>query len=223
VKNLWVYGCSFSEPFQLEYNNDGKISGPTWDPADHRKRILRADYWGTHLAKRLDMNCITRSMSGQGLNQHIFQIEQDVQSWTKEDIIIISPSFFDRVNFMELVNFSLADHPGVLSLYKNLDDISGYNEYRWRLTVGNYQHLGYNVYTWIVNDPKLPGSVKNLITAPDNSVNWKTWMNKHPEYWFSLPGEVSPFLNEVLPDGDWHFNARAHIAVADRMYEVIAR
>jgi hypothetical protein len=220
MNKLWVYGCSFSEPFQLEYNDEGKVTGPTYDPIDNRKRILRADYWGTHLAKKLGMDLITRSMAGQGLNQHIFQIEQDVRSWTKEDIIIISPSLFDRVSLMELVNFNLADHREVLSLYRSYDEISGYNEYRWRLTVGNYQHLGYNVYTWLVNDPK-KGLVKNLITAPDGSVNWKNWMDKHPEYWFTQPGEVSLFLNMVLPLGDWHFNAEAHVAVADRMYQVI--
>jgi hypothetical protein len=222
VKNLWVYGCSFSEPFQLELRNDGTVSGPEFDLMDNRKRILRADYWGTYLAKKLDMNCITRSTTGQGLNQIIFQIEQDVQSWSKDDIIIISPSFFDRVTLMELVNFDLADHPKFFSLYKNLDDISGYNEYRWRLTVTNYQHVGYNVYTWLVNEPTI-NKVKNLITAPDGSTNWKNWMDKNPEYWFSQPGEVSPFLNQVLPLGDWHFNAKGHIAVADRMYEVITQ
>ena len=216
MNNLWVYGCSFSEPFQLEYNEEGKVSGPGFDPIDNRKRILRADYWGTHLAKKLDMNCITRSTTGQGLNQ----IEQDVQSWSKEDIIIISPSFFDRVTLMELVHFDLGKHPEFFSLYKNLDDISAYNEHRWRLTVTNYQHLGFNVYTWLVNEPTI-NTVKNLITAPDDSINWKNWMDKNTKYWFSQPGEVSPFLNIVLPLGDWHFNAQGHIAVADRMYKVI--
>lgn len=220
MNNLWVYGCSFSEPFQLEYNEEGKVSGPGFDPIDNRKRILRADYWGTHLAKKLDMNCITRSTTGQGLNQIIFQIEQDVQSWSKEDIIIISPSFFDRVTLMELVHFDLGKHPEFFSLYKNLDDISAYNEHRWRLTVTNYQHLGFNVYTWLVNEPTI-NTVKNLITAPDDSINWKNWMDKNTKYWFSQPGEVSPFLNIVLPLGDWHFNAQGHIAVADRMYKVI--
>ena len=221
MNNLWVYGCSFSEPFQLEYNEQGQVSGPLF-AEDGRTRILRADYWGTHLAKKLNLDCITRSMAGQGLNQIIFQIEQDVKSWSKEDIIIISPSFFDRVSLMELVPFDLAEHPTTFSLYRNQNEIAGYNKFRWQLTVSNYQHLGYNVYTWLVNDTE-SGIVNNLMTAPDGSINWKNWMDQHYEYWFSLPGEVSPFLNIVLPLGDWHFNAQGHRAVADRMYEFIAK
>jgi hypothetical protein len=219
MNKLWVYGCSFSEPFQLEYNDNGTVSGPLFEE-DGRTRILRADYWGTYLAKKLGMTCVTRAYAGQGLNQIIFQIEQDVQSWNKEDVIIISPSFLDRVTLMELHHFDLAEHPTTFSLYKSNNEIFMYNRHRWKLNVSNYQHLGYRVYTWLVNDID-ETYVKNIITAPNGSVNWKNWMDQHYEYWFSLPGEYNSYTKSVLPLGDWHFNAQGHEAVANRMHQYI--
>ena len=205
MNKLWVYGCSFSEPFQLEQG------GPQWDSDNNR--ILKADYWGTYLAKKLNLECVTRSMSGIGWNYIVHQIEKDVSNWSKQDIVIISPSFFDRVNIMEFINGDVRQDN--VHLYKDWNDIFDYNEIRWRLTVTNFQKLGYNIYTWLVNVPR-NGIVDNLITAPDNSINWKDWMDNHYEYWQSLPGVIYPL-------GDWHFNVAGHLAVADRMFEVITK
>ena len=203
MNNLWIYGCSFSEPFQLEQ------CGPVWD--NRGNRIIKTDYWGTHLAKKLNLECVTRSKSGIGWNYISHQIEQDVSKWATDDIIIISPSFFDRVNIMEFINGDTRQE--TVHLYKDWNDIFDYNELRWRSTITNFQKLGYNIYTWLVNLPK-QGLIDNLITAPDNSIDWKDWMDDHYEYWQSLPGVVYPL-------GDWHFNEQGHIAVSNRMYEVI--
>ena len=203
MNNLWIYGCSFSEPFQLEQ------CGPVWD--NRGNRIIKTDYWGTHLAKKLNLECVTRSKSGIGWNYISHQIEQDVSKWATDDIIIISPSFFDRVNIMEFINGDTRQE--TVHLYKDWNDIFDYNELRWRSTITNFQKLGYNIYTWLVNLPK-QGLLDNLITAPDNSIDWKDWMDDHYEYWQSLPGVVYPL-------GDWHFNEQGHIAVSNRMYEVI--
>jgi hypothetical protein len=67
----------------------------------------------------------------------------------------------------------------------------------------------------LVNHPR-KGTVDKLITAPDDRVNWKDWMDNHYEYWQSLPGVVYPL-------GDWHFNEQGHVVVADRMFEVISK
>ena len=202
MNKLWIYGCSFSEPFQLEQH------GPQWD--SDNVRIVRTSYWGTHLADYLGLSCVTRSMSGIGLNYIVRQIEQDFTKWSKDDIIIISPSFLDRVNIMEFVNGETRQE--TVYLYKSWDEIFNYNQQRWADIVTNYQHVGYNVYTWLVND--VDAEVKNIIPAPNGNVNWKTWMDDHYEYWTSLP-EV------VYPLGDWHFNPWGHCAVAEHMYKVM--
>jgi hypothetical protein len=204
TNNVWVYGCSFSEPFQLE------VLGPVWDTEGNR--ILKANYWGTYLAQKLKMTCKTKSMSGIGLNYIKHQIDLDLVKWKKDDIIIINPSFFTRVNIMEFEDGNTREE--IIPFFKEIDKIFEYNQIRWKKTINNLQHLGYNVYTWVVDDPTDVIGLKNIITAPDGNLNWKHWMDKHPEYWFSQPGEIYPL-------GDWHFNEKAHPVVADRMYEFI--
>lgn len=208
MNKLWVYGCSFSEPFGLLPPN----TPPTINE-DGTRDFYGTEYWGTLLAKKLNRECVSKGWSGIGWNYIVHQIEQDVTKWSKDDIIIISPSFFERVNIMEFIDGNTRQE--TVHLYKDWNAIFDYNELRWRLTVTNFQKLGYNIYTWLVSVPR-NGVVDNLITAPDNSINWYHWMEKHYEYWQSLPGVI-------YPAGDWHFNEPGHVAVAERMFEVITK
>ena len=104
----------------------------------------------------------------------------------------------------------------LLKYYKNWDDISAYNDLRWRTKIKTLQNFGFNVYTWAVDKVSNSSEIKNLITAPGDLPNWKDWMDLHYEYWTSLP-------KVVFPEGDWHFNPAGHVAVANRMYEVITQ
>lgn len=205
MSRLWVYGCSFSEPFGLQ------AGGAEWDSSGYR--IITVPYWGTILADRLSMNCVTRSLSGVGWNYITEQIDQDILSWSTDDVIIISPSFFSRVTFEELTKRDSQSE--LAAQFKSWEQIHNYNEGRWRQKVLTLQHLGYQAYTWCVDTPHgtLPD---NIITAPGDYVNWKHWMDLHPEYWQSLPGVV-------FPDGDWHFNSAGHQAVAEHMLEVLCQ
>jgi hypothetical protein len=203
MNTVWVYGCSFSEPFQLEHG--GAIIDQQGD------RVLKADYWGTHLASRLGMQLVTRSVSGVGLNHILDQIADTWQRWHADDIVILSPSFFSRVSIPEFHNVSVNEHNA--HLFLSWDQISELNQQRWHSYMRLYQTQCKHLYTWCVDDPISTAGL-NLITAPGDLVNWKHWMDLHLEYWQSLPGVVYPL-------GDWHFNAAGHIAVADRMFEAI--
>jgi hypothetical protein len=203
---LWVYGCSFSEPFGLS------LGGAEWD--QRGSRILTADYWGTHLARLLGAECMTRSISGVGWNYINDRIDEDILTWARDDVIIISPSFFYRVTFEELVK---RDSQSLLAA--QMHDwavISAHNENRWRQKIKTLQHFSYQVYTWLVDDVTHSAIPHNLITAPGLHVNWKAWMDLNYQYWTSRPGVVYPL-------GDWHFNPQGHLAVANRMYEVICQ
>jgi len=171
MNKIYVYGCSFSEPFQIEQG------GPQWNERGYR--ILRADYWGTHLAKKFNMGCITRSLSGVSWNYITEQIDQDILDWTKDDLIIISPSFFTRVTMEEFskrdVQSDFAGH------FKSWDEITVYNEKRWSRKIATLQHLGYNVYTWCVDVVRFVELPKNLITA-EGKVCWKDWMDINKQY-----------------------------------------
>lgn len=206
MSKLWVYGCSFSEPFQIETEDH------VFDDAGYR--ILKADYWGTHLAKKLNLECHTKSLSGIGWNYIVHQIDLDTLKWSTDDIIIISPSFITRVNIMEYD--SNVDTTELIRYYKSCADIITYNELRWSTKIKTLQHFGYNVFTWRVDEVLNPHDVTNLITAPGDLVNWKDWMDLHKEYW------QDPTTNKYI-DGDWHFNPQGHLAVANRMYEVITK
>ena len=203
MNTVWVYGCSFSEPFQLE------SGGPEWDQLGDR--ALKADYWGTHLADKLGMNLVTRSLSGVGLNHILNQIADTWHRWHSDDVVVISPSFFSRVSIPEFMNINVTEHNA--HLFQSWDQISQYNQQRWHSYIRLYQTQCRRLYTWCVDDPSSTLGLQ-LITAPGDLVNWKHWMDLHPEYWQSLPGVVYPL-------GDWHFNAAGHVAVAERMMEVI--
>ena len=205
MNTVWVYGCSFSEPFQLE-SGGARID-------QQGDRIISADYWGTILARRLGWNLVTRSVSGVGLNHILDQIADTWQRWHSDDIVIISPSFFSRVSIPEFHNISVNEHNA--HLFLSWDQISLRNQQRWHSYIRLYTTRCRRLYTWCVDDPVSTGDLQ-LITAPGDLVNWKHWMDLHPEYWQSLPGVVYPL-------GDWHFNAAGHVAVAERMLEVLCQ
>ena len=206
MNTLWVYGCSFSEPFGL-FPDDGIVND------DKSRNFYGIDYWGTNLANKLNLKCITKSCSGVSWNYINERIDDDIMKWDKEDYIIINPSFFSRVTFEELVKRESQVDLGLLM--KDWDFITLHNETRWKTKIQTLHYLGYkNVYTWLCDKSIYHGEVNNLITAPGNYVNWKDWMDLHYEYWQSLPGSIYPL-------GDWHFNEIGHVAIANRMYDFI--
>jgi hypothetical protein len=208
MKKLWVYGCSFSEPF-------GLFPGGAIIHEDFSRDFSGTEYWGTHLAKKLDLECITKSCAGVSWNYINERIDEDIMKWDKEDCIVINPSFFSRVTFEELIKRNSQED--LVMLMKSWDFLVEHNETRWKRKIQTLHYLGYkNVYTWLVDNTKYYREVDNLITAPGDIVNWKDWMDQNYEYWQSLPGVVFPL-------GDWHFNEPGHVAVANRMYEFITQ
>lgn len=208
MNKLWIYGCSFSEPFGLIPNELPVIFN-----ADKSRYFHGIDYWGTHVANKLNLKCITKSCAGSSWNYINDRIDEDIMTWDKKDYVIINPSFFSRVTFEELIKRDSQSDLGLLM--KDWDFIVTHNESRWRKKIQTLHYFGYkNVYTWLVDDTSHYDEVKNLITAPGDYVNWKDWMMQHYKYWQSLPGVV-------YPSGDWHFNEIGHVAIANRMYDFI--
>jgi hypothetical protein len=211
MKNLWIYGCSFSEPFGLT-----PISKPPIINEDGSRDFLGTDYWGSHLAKKMNLNLITKSLSGIGWNYITHHIDLDILKWHKDDIIIISPSFLSRFSIMEF-NENGARVEDYVHLLRDINQIVDYNEIRWKTKIITLQKLGFNVYTWLVNDCVSPISdIKNLIKTPENLTNFKDWMDLHKEFW------IDPTTNKY-PMGDWHFNERGHVAVSEIMYDFISK
>jgi hypothetical protein len=206
MTTLWVYGCSFSEPFGImpggaDFHNDGS------------RNFHDYDFWGTHLARRLGVECKTKSLSGIGWNYINDRIDEDILKWHKDDYIVINPSFFARVTIEELVQRD--SQTELAHKMQSWNYIFNHNEGRWRRKIATLQHFGFHrVYTWIVDHTPNVNEVKNLITV-DGYQNWKDWLDQHKEYW------IDPDFNP--PHGDWHFNPAGHRAAADKMYEFITR
>jgi len=206
MNKLYVYGCSFSEPFQIEQG------GPEFDSNGFRN-LKGFDYWGTHLANKLNLECRTKSLSGIGWNYINNRIDEDILNWTKDDIVVISPSFFSRVTLEELIKHDSQSE--LAHLMQDWAIIHKFNEQRWRQKIKTLQQLGYRVYTWLVDYSPNTAELQNVILA-QGCINWKDWMDQHKEYW------QDPTTNKY-PAGDWHFNEQGHVAVAEIMYEYICQ
>lgn len=206
MTTLWVYGCSFSEPF-------GIMPGGADFYDDGIRNFHGYDFWGTHLASRLGVECKTKSLSGIGWNYINDRIDEDILKWQPDDYIVINPSFFARVTIEELVQRD--SQTELAHKMQPWDYIFKHNEGRWRRKVAMLQHFGFHrLYTWIVDHTPNADKVKNLITV-DGHTNWKVWLDQHKEYW------IDPNFNP--PHGDWHFNAAGHRAAADKMYKFITQ
>ena len=202
MSNIWIYGCSFSEPFGLHdvaiINKDGT------------RDFFGVDYWGTNLAKMMNMGVINKALSGVGWNYILNQIDNDIMKWEKDDLIIISPSALVRVTILEFINHDVRHE--YLGFYKPWTDVIQYNKNRWLTKIKTLQYLGYNVYTWVVDENTNDVTdLKNLILTPDNDINWKDWMDRHHEFWLDFN------------NNDWHFNEKGHIEVANTMYNFIKK
>ena len=203
MNRLWIYGCSFSEPFSF-------YDDAVYYDEDDVRCFYNLEYWGSYLANKLNMKVINRALPGMGWNYIVNEIDNDTLSWNKEDLIIISPSFFSRVTVMEFTKTDAG--PEVVNFYKPFYDIVEFNKARWLAKIKTLQHFGYNVYTWVVDENANDAiDLKNLILTPDNDINWKDWMDRHKEFWIDVD------------KNDWHFNKEGHIAVADAMYNFIKK
>lgn len=187
---LWIYGCSFSLPYNID----------------------SIEYWGSHLAKKLNMKSVNRARAGVGWNFINNKIDEDILKWGKNDIIIISPSYFTRVTIEEFKISDCQYDKDLIHLYKDWEDIHKFNYIRWKTKIKTLQNFEYNIYTWSVEELTFPWcnilDINNLILADGHS-NWKDWMDLHLEYWIDTVNI------------DWHFNDKCHLVIADIMYEFI--
>ena len=215
MNNIWIYGCSFSEPFGL-YTNGGTSDGLRFfkNPED-----IEQIYWGTHLASKLNMNLKSCSMPGVGWNYHNQKIDEDILKWNKDDIIIISPSYWSRITINE-VKVEIGDSP---ELYKEVytqlkDDFWITTEKKWANKIKTLQFFGYNVYTWIIEKQATNEVVHNLIPVSNEYIDLYTFMHQDKKYWLGTTHLHLPHIEEY----DWHLNPEGHEYISEQMYNFIS-
>ena len=207
MNNIWIYGCSFSEPFGLYTNGYTMENGC---------RTFDVKYFGNHLANKLNMNLKSRSMPGLGWNYHTQKIDEDILKWNKDDIIIISPSYFSRITINEFEQphdfEKLAQQLKPLSwIYKDI-------ETRWANKIKTLQFFGYNVYTWIIEKQATNEVVHNLIPVSNEYIDLYTFMHQNKKYWLGTTHSHLPYIEKT----DWHLNPEGHEYISEQMYNFIS-
>ena len=211
MNKLWVYGCSFSWAFQ-----DLQELPP----------IETDQGWPQIVANTIGYKYIDRSEPGCGLNHILRNLNEDVaeERIDKNDIIILSPSYFQRLTFPEIkeqvidglwtefhAKYGIENHK-IISL----------NILRFYLKIKTLRELGYNIYGWCwsMGNDSIPGSLEYLnkisdylIYAPNKRMFWEDWMLENPDCML-IPGKR---LSEGRHTGDTHFSIYGHKVAANHI------
>lgn len=225
MDKLWVYGCSFSCAFQ-----DLEELAP----------IELEEGWPFILADKLNLELVDRAQPGFGWNDIYLRLQEDIinNNISKNDLIIFSPSYFQRLTFPELdseaLNFNNevgdGDWVGLTARYgKPQHEVVEINIKRFYYMLTTLRQLGYKIFGWCWTpdqyerwqDPQNPYILKlqdYLIPAPDGTLFWEDWMLKNPDCML-IPGVP-------LPDGGWtgdtHFGLQGHKIAAEHFFSYLS-
>lgn len=206
MNKLWVYGCSFSD----DYMSDS---------------IEKA--WFNIIAEKFNLELACKGVSGVGWRRIKGWIDRDCIKWGEDDLVIISPSLFTRIDIPE---FYIDGPYGSKGETKEdllkwivhtepLDRIYKYYEEQWRDTVSLLYRLNKNVWTWPW-DSTTYTDVPNFIPYPPGYTSWEKWNKESKQYW------IVPYYHDCTGKGDFiegdtHFNTDAHNFVANHMLKYI--
>lgn len=204
MNNLFIYGCSFSD-FFLPHMVD--------------------KFWFKIVEKHFNLELKHRAVSGYGWHRIRATIFKEAYKWKEDDLIIISPSVFGRV---DIIDFSV-DKPSW-----NLDDpyvryIDDFDK-RYRYyhddyvnTIKTLRLVNQNVYTWSL-DKIVPEFMEEsyVITPPDDHESWMIWNLSDKRNWI-VPYPHPGGDNGTMIDRDTHFSSHAHRIVAEQMIKQIQK
>ena len=217
MSKLIVYGCSFSCAFQ---------------DLQHLPPIEESQGWPKMVADSMGYEYIDRSEPGYGWNHIVNNIDEDqaFNKFTKDDLLIISPSYFQRLTFPN-IDENLID--GLFQDFaakygKSTKDIAENNIMRFYLKIKTLRELGYNVYGWCWSMGVLKCESWTLeflkeiddyiVPAPDSTLLWEEWMLDNPTYML-IPGERRP---NGSWSGDTHFSVDGHKVAAEQFIKVLS-
>jgi len=208
MKKLFVYGCSFSCAFQ---------------DLEELPPIRTKEGWPQIVAHKLGFKYVDRSQPGYGWNHIVLNLDNDIANKriSKHDVIIISPSYFQRITFPEIddkkINQEWVEFSARYSV--DIDEVVSMNILRFYSKVMSLRELGYNIYGWCWTDNNFeePKSIKllndmsdYLISSPDGRVYWLEWILDNPECML-IPGKRMP---KGAHTGDSHFSKYGHSVAA---------
>lgn len=205
MRKLWVYGCSFSD-----YYMPDKVE----------------TFWFELLAKKFHLQINHRAVSGIGWRRIKSKIDSECLQWDPEDLIIISPSLFSRVDIPEFSLDGPLDHLEKennahkwIRYIEPIDLLSRYYEEDWYHTVSYLHKINTNVWTWTW-DSTIYTDVHQLIPPPDTFESWSEWNKEEKQYWVIPYPHICDDKGTVIP-GDTHFNTSGHKFIGAHMLNYI--
>ena len=170
MSKLYIYGDSFSDYYtpELLYHTAGTVD----------------KFWFEIVQEHFNLELVHRAVCGYGWQRINHKILQDWNKWEKDDLIIICPSYFSRV---DIVDFSVA-HP-MECIYSpwiaDIDDFDKrYNfvQESWYNTVKFIRKQGYRVCTWALE--AVDKQFNDIIVPPPaGTKSWYDWVLSDKEYW----------------------------------------
>lgn len=194
MKKLYIYGDSFSDFYMRD-----KVKKFWFE--------IVADYFNLHL--------VHRAVSGYGWQRINHLIFKDVHTWGKQDLIIICPSYFTRV---DIVDFSIDrpsmkfDEPWIVDLDSHFKR-EAYTMENWYNTIRFFKKQGYNVHTWAL-DKVYPRYRDIFMKPPVPHKSWYDWILSDPEHWV-IPYPHPGGDNGEIIERDTHFSTIGSIRIAD--------
>ena len=231
MDKLWVYGCSFSTNFADQEILDAGV------PA-----IKKEEGWPSILAKKSNLLLVDQSQPGYGWNHIDAKLTGDLvnNKISKKDLIILSPSYFQRLTFPELedkkLQFdSLNQHGDWTGLHARFGrehtTIIELNVQRFYYKLTSLINQGYKVAGWCWVHPNyhrnetLPSpylsKVKDyLIPTPSGGYFWEDYVVKNTEC-MVIPGDFDNASN-IKERGDSHFSRVGHQVAANQFFTFIS-
>lgn len=220
---LFVYGCSFSQNF-----NDYK----------HIPKLDKG--WPDHLAELFDYELVNRAEAGKGIHEANLRIDKDIfeHNILPDDLIIISPSFFQRTVLPEIEygkverDFkSITNDNGQIDFMAkygiNEDIIYNQNRIMFYTKLKLLYKAGYRAYGWIwdtiFNKEVHPN---HLIPTPDGHYSWDRWQQEDKNINWRI-GKIPPgseYDNGTIIEheiDDTHFSAEGHKLLANYFYNYL--
>ena len=212
MSKLFVYGCSFS----MGFNDFQRKKDPIYS-------------WPFLLSNYLKHPLVLRSWAGYGWNQIKTFIDNDLLGYTTnhehpkkgpefypeklstKDILIISPSYFDRIRFPEL-NYDEDTQVHVVAKYgQSIDKMARIQFVSFKAKINLLNKAGFRTLGWPwlgygegMNDYS---DCPFIIPTPDGGYSFQKWMEKNPQY-------------NLIP-GDTHFNEAGHEFIAEYFFNYI--
>lgn len=222
MSKLFVYGCSFSCNY---------VSNKELPP------IEKTEAWPYIVAKNIGYEIVDRSNPGYGYNHIEKCLNEDLilDKISKEDIILIDPSEFQRATYPE-IHYSLLVDDGIQDWNllnarygKSIEEITKINVIRFCLKIKTLRELGYKIYGWCwslsghtkeISDLKehLLRLEKNIIPTPDSRLFWEDWVLDNPSCML-IPGK--PLSNNSWTR-DTHFSRHGHKVAAEQFVKFLS-